>query len=150
MDESEDSEQDQAVLFSACIDRMKISLIRPDFCHLGLETCKPGDDKVDDTDEKVAYRIPADLSYACLHWGHHFKRCVLEAEQKKQPERITHLEDTVLAFMRHHYLFWIEALSLLRRVDEGYSMIKELAALPVSLFVLPRKMFCLAISNQFY
>ncbi|KAH7308004.1 hypothetical protein B0I35DRAFT_101677 [Stachybotrys elegans] len=93
-----------------CIRRMKLHL-KQDICdiqQLGLSRDKIGEGVIRE-------KIPVDLEYACLYWVHHFvrsKRC---------------LDDDDCAFLYEHFLHWLEALSLLGRIPDGGTAIRDLA-----------------------
>jgi hypothetical protein len=58
-------------------------------------------------------------SYAALNWFDHLS--------KVSRRNLGSLLSAVLKFMTHHFLHWLEALSLLRRMDEGAIIVSHLA-----------------------
>ena len=58
-------------------------------------------------------------SYAALNWFDHLS--------KVSTRNLGPILTAVLKFMTHHFLHWLEALSLLRRMDEGAIIISHLA-----------------------
>ncbi|KAK1974192.1 hypothetical protein LZ30DRAFT_608621 [Colletotrichum cereale] len=72
----------------------------------------------DDIDpQAIEDYIPVDLKYACLYWVYHLK-C------SQQP-----IDSDVCRFLYEHFLHWLEALSLLRRLSDGAVAIRELIEL---------------------
>ncbi|KAG4438740.1 hypothetical protein IFR05_005768 [Cadophora sp. M221] len=63
--------------------------------------------------------------YSCLYWVDH----LLECQTRK--DTIKDLKDSGLVynFLRQYFLYWLEALSLLRSVSEGVVMIRKLEGL---------------------
>ncbi|KIM29916.1 hypothetical protein M408DRAFT_67053, partial [Serendipita vermifera MAFF 305830] len=60
--------------------------------------------------------IPPALSYASCYWAEHLVKAGFDNE----------IYTEVRFFMEHQYLFWLEALSLLKRVNIGSSMLASL------------------------
>ncbi|KAH9203855.1 HET-R [Leptodontidium sp. 2 PMI_412] len=62
------------------------------------------------------------LQYSCLYWVDH----LLECQTRK--DTIKDLKDSgfVYSFLRQYFLYWLEALSLLKSVSKGVVMIKKL------------------------
>lgn len=102
-----------AELALRCIKRMSADIIglKKDICHLK----EPG--KLAGEVEKTIRRsIPRDLRYACVNWVYHLVRggkYLIDAVK-------------VDTFIRKYFLFWLEALSILRRIPEGVTAVSEL------------------------
>ena len=96
------AEETHALLATKCIQRMQKGL-KQDICDIQ----KPGTSRDDISQEDIHGHIPADLRYACLHWVYHLKRSGRG------------MHDDVIAFLHKHFLYWLEALSLLGRLSDG-------------------------------
>jgi hypothetical protein len=61
------------------------------------------------------------IRYSCLYWVDHLLECQKE-------DTIKDLEDSgqVLNFLRQYFLYWLEALSLLKSASEGIVIIRKL------------------------
>ncbi|EAU29406.1 predicted protein [Aspergillus terreus NIH2624] len=59
--------------------------------------------------------------YSCVFWLDHLRNAIEEGNETSGP--LCHL---ALSFLKLHFLHWIEALSLLRRIADGISSIKKL------------------------
>jgi hypothetical protein len=68
------------------------------------------------------------VRYSCLYWVDHLLEC------QSREDAIKDLKDSglVCSFLRQYFLYWLEALSLLRRVSEGVVIIRKLENLQVS------------------
>ncbi|KAL7763957.1 hypothetical protein ACKLNR_005102 [Fusarium oxysporum f. sp. zingiberi] len=66
---------------------------------------------------KLKERIPAQLRYACMHWAYH------QIKGDSKPNNDIEVYD----FLRTHFLHWLEAMSLLRRVKECLNALRSLA-----------------------
>lgn len=107
-----DETQAHILLVRQCISLMEKTPLRRDICDIN----DPG--RLRDTieDEFVAKHIPLELEYACRFWVHHqvpHERFVLGGEEVRK-------------FFTVHFLYWVECLSLLRRVPDGLMSIKRL------------------------
>jgi hypothetical protein len=69
----------------------------------------------------------APVRYSCLHWVDHLLEC------QNREDIINDVKDSgsVYSFLRQYFLYWLEALSLLKSVSEGVVMIKKLEDLLV-------------------
>ncbi|KAF5648992.1 G-protein beta WD-40 repeat-containing protein [Fusarium sp. NRRL 52700] len=98
-----------ANLAAACIQCMEAKL-RQDIC--GVQ--KSGITK-DEIDANLIHScIPAELEYACTYWFLHLKRSDRS------------LSSFTYTFLYDHLLHWIEVLSLLGRLADGVSILREL------------------------
>ena len=63
--------------------------------------------------------LPADIQYSCRYWVHHLE----------QSGRHISDEDAVDAFLREHFLHWLEALSLIGKISDCIRLIDILCSL---------------------
>ena len=98
-------------LANACIQIMT-SKLKNDICNLHL----PGALASDIDDNQIKQFIPAELQYACSYWVQHLQ----------ESKNVLLDNDNVHLFLRSHLLFWLEALSLLKKTSEGISAIISL------------------------
>jgi hypothetical protein len=72
--------------------------------------------------------------YSCLYWVNHLLDC------HTREDTIKDLKDggSVYSFLRQSFLYWLEALSLLKSVSNGVVMIKKLELLQVRFSILSR------------
>jgi hypothetical protein len=72
------------------------------------------------------------VRYSCLYWVDHLLEC------QTREDAIKDLKDSgpVYSFLRHYFLYWLEALSLLKCMSDGVIMIKKLENLLVGFNVL--------------
>ncbi|KAJ4228801.1 hypothetical protein NW757_014089 [Fusarium falciforme] len=129
-----DAAETHEMLVKMCINRMKGKDDEPER-GLRRDMCNHGDygkatDEIGDTIHKV---IPPDLEYACLNWVHHLHRLQdcrehIEDEDRDKAllQKISDLLQKVKTFLEEHFLHWIETLSLLGRLSEGVSSIRQL------------------------
>ncbi|KAJ6036737.1 hypothetical protein N7540_001016 [Penicillium herquei] len=95
--------------------------------HLKKNMCnlKPGTQREDVDAQSLSQCFPAELSYSCRYWVHHFRL--------SSPSSSERLGQEILPFLRKHFLHWVEAMSLLGFVSEVLDMINILRkSLPVS------------------
>ena len=69
----------------------------------------------------------AAIRYSCLYWADHFLGCQIKEDTTK------HLEDSgsIHVFLRRYFLYWLEALSLMKCMVDGVVVIKKLENLQV-------------------
>jgi hypothetical protein len=74
----------------------------------------------------------AAIRYFCLYWVDHLLEC------QSTEDIIKDLKDSgqVYSFLRQHFLYWLEALSLLRSVPQGIVIIKKLEDLQVRIWIV--------------
>jgi len=89
-------------LAARCLELTSRSL-RQDMCSLK----HPGTLTSDIAPETLQRFLPAEVQYACRHWVDHLQRCNIELCEGEP------LHNLVDAFMKEHFLHWLEALSLL-------------------------------------
>ncbi|KAF8533431.1 WD40-repeat-containing domain protein [Trichophaea hybrida] len=101
-------------LFVSCLNLMSKHLKR-DMCNLllpGTLTNKVGDGEV----EKF---IPLDVQYACRHWVYHVQQSNIQLYENNR----------VQIFLQKHFLHWLEALSLIGKLNEGVLALKTLESI---------------------
>ncbi|CRJ79617.1 hypothetical protein BN1708_000057, partial [Verticillium longisporum] len=86
--------------------------LRQDICSLS----NPGANRRAVPQTKIDECLPPAVQYACLHWADHFI----------YSEDLINDQDAVYSFLCTHLLHWLEALSLLNRLDIGVSQIHKL------------------------
>ncbi|KAL2137636.1 hypothetical protein VTI28DRAFT_8723 [Corynascus sepedonium] len=64
----------------------------------------------------------ASVQYSCIYWVNHLRDC----DPKKNASRDLQDGGLVDTFLREKYLYWLEALSLLKRMSEGVASMLEL------------------------
>ena len=67
------------------------------------------------------------LQYSCLYWVDH----LLECQTRKDVVKDLKESGFIYSFLRQYFLYWLEALSLLKSVSEGVVMIRKLEDLQV-------------------
>ncbi|KAK4983552.1 hypothetical protein LTR50_007160 [Elasticomyces elasticus] len=103
-------------IFRQCLRTMYATL-RRDAC--GLE--HPGT-MADDVDgKKVGEYLPPHVQYACRYWVEHLRRCAFAAEEPAR-QAVTEVHE----FLKVHLLHWLEAMSLIARVDEAVESVIQL------------------------
>lgn len=91
------------------------SRLRKNICNLDF----PGMARLDVDTAVVNSHLPAAVRYACLYWVNHL-------EQSRPAEGKACITDDHQAyiFLKHHFLYWMEALSLLGKMSESIAMIR--------------------------
>ncbi|KAH6702770.1 hypothetical protein BKA61DRAFT_457375, partial [Leptodontidium sp. MPI-SDFR-AT-0119] len=102
-------------IFSRSLQVMSVAL-RPDVYSLRAPGISVDQVKPPDPDPLAAVR------YSCLYWVDHLLDC------QDREDTIKDLKDSgsVYSFLRQYFLYWLEALSLLKSVPEGIVMIRKL------------------------
>jgi hypothetical protein len=90
--------------------------------HLRKNICNlpsPGFLARDVDDNEVALFVPSHLQYACLYWVHHLR------------EGGGDLKDNgaVHQFLQKHFLYWFEALGLMKKISDGLSIVLQLESM---------------------
>ncbi|KAI3610573.1 hypothetical protein WG66_006823 [Moniliophthora roreri] len=109
------SEQ-QDVITQRCIQVMK-AMLRRDICEINDPTMS--NSSVPDLASRVRKHIPEHLSYACRYWAYHLCQTT-----SASPQTI----DTVKSFFFEDLLHWLEAMSLLKIVDDACPMLQKARA----------------------
>lgn len=103
------------VIFSRSLQVMS-SLLLPDMYRLGAPGISIDQVKLPEPDPLAAAR------YSCLYWVNHLLNC--DADGIAYDDLID--DGLVYKFLRQSYLYWLEALSLLRSLSSGIVMIRKL------------------------
>ncbi|KAJ3537866.1 hypothetical protein NM208_g6148 [Fusarium decemcellulare] len=104
-------------LTTECLRILTIRL-KTDIC--GLES--PGRSRFDVDTEVINRCLPPELQYASLYWVHHFKR---SGSRLRDDDMGAHAAE-VMKFLRSRFLNWLEALCLVGRVADSFTMMEEL------------------------
>jgi hypothetical protein len=107
-------------IFSQSLQVLR-KVLRRDVYSLRAPGITIGQVKQPDPDPLAAVR------YSCLYWVDHLLEC------QSSEETIKDLKDSgpLYSFLRQYFLYWLEALSLLKSMSEGIYMVKKLENLPV-------------------
>lgn len=89
--------------------------LRKDICGLQML----GTLREDVNRRKIDGCLPPQVQYACLYWVYHLKGSGVGLHDGYQ----------ALQFLQHHFLHWLEALSLIGRISESIGLIDELQSL---------------------
>ena len=103
-------EQAHKKLFGRCIDIMDATL-RQNICHIKHVSIRSAE--VDPAQLKKY--LPKHAEYACCHWADHFRESGLFPPH-----------DILLNFLKTHFTHWLEAMSLVCKMDEGILMLNSL------------------------
>jgi len=107
-----DEKEAHRILAVSCLRLMSEHLKR-DIC--GLHS--PGALATEVHGDQIAKCLPKELQYACRYWVEHLRRSEVR------------LGDQVHHFLRKHFLHWLEALALLRKISDGAVMLSALESL---------------------
>ncbi|KIM20489.1 hypothetical protein M408DRAFT_81907, partial [Serendipita vermifera MAFF 305830] len=105
-----DRKRENQSLTIACLRTMRDGL---QFNICDLETSYLRNSDVPNIAARVEKCIPPELSYSCLFWASHLKETPFRLEE------LSYLED----FMDKQFLYWLEVLSLIKRVNVASSML---------------------------
>ena len=104
-----------------CLELMS-STLKKNICDLETPgTCLSEVDKT-----RIGTRIPFHAQYACLYWVDHLK----QASPALQKTLLLRKDCEVYGFFQHHFLHWLEALSLIKEVSKAKSAIESLCSIP--------------------
>ncbi|KAI1103269.1 hypothetical protein F4804DRAFT_235568 [Jackrogersella minutella] len=101
-------------LMDRCLQVMNEHLKR-DICDLRA----PAMPRSEVSPEKIEKCLPAHVRYACLYWVNHLS----QSESRIQDGGPVHL------FLKHHFLHWLEALSLMEKISESILIIDRVQQL---------------------
>jgi hypothetical protein len=107
-------QQASQVLTQACLRTMKENL-RFNIC--GLESSHSLNADVPDLLSREMKYIPRHLSYSCSWWANHLAETAFDEEIFRDLEY----------FMQKQFLFWLEVLSIIKRVNLGSRALSLLA-----------------------
>ena len=108
-----DLQQQSRNLTLACFQVM-MKHLRFNICD--LKSSYDRNDDIPDLASRIEEHIPPYLSHSCLFWVDYFKDLAFNAEILEQVEY----------FMQNLFLFWLEVLSLTKRVNLGSSILSSL------------------------
>ena len=117
-----DEKQAHQILATSCIKLMSSS-IKQDICSVGT----PGVLITNIESSLVEHCLPLEVQYACLYWIRHLQKSGAQLFDN----------DEVYYFLQEHFLHWLEALALIRKISDGAGMLSVLASM-------------LTVSNPFY
>ncbi len=114
---SVDGKWQHKILAERCLCLMAKRL-RRDICHAR----DPGMLATQIDQSEIERQLSPSLRYACCYWAHH----VRQADDQVQVLR------SVSDFLFEHLLYWLEALSLLRKLPEAVNVLRDLELRTVS------------------
>lgn len=112
-------EHEHAVTTRLCLEFMSNKL-KKDICDFKTPGICLGD--FDET--RIETYLPFHIQYACLHWVDHLQ----QAGPTEQETLLLGEDCRVFGFFKRHFLHWLEALSLMRKVSEGVLAINSLCS----------------------
>ncbi|KAI9763764.1 MAG: hypothetical protein M1839_006312, partial [Geoglossum umbratile] len=92
--------------------------LRQNMCKL----LNPGTLRSEIDERTIAICLPPELQYACRYWVHHLERSDCHI----------HDEDPIHLFLQKYFLYWLEAMSLIREAYKCIHIINRLQALAES------------------
>ena len=101
-------------LFVSCLNLLSNKL-RMDICNLR----HPGTLANEVGSRVVESCIPLDVQYACRNWVYHLRQSNIVPRDNDRTHR----------FFQHHFLHWLEALSLIRKMSDSIYLMRTLEAL---------------------
>jgi len=108
----------------SCLELMSRHL-KQDICSLKL----PGSIASEVDHSTIQRCLPLEVQYACRYWVDHLERSNVELRESESES----LHNRVHAFLKEHFLHWLEALSLMEIMSKGVLMVKTFKSiLPVS------------------
>ena len=103
-------------LVSKCIQLMSSSKgLRQNMCNL----MRPETSRSEINNQIIDNALSLEVRYACRYWVHHLEQsrgCIRD-------------EDLVHTFLQKYFLYWLEAMSLMREVSESIRIINSLQSL---------------------
>ena len=119
-----DEKKTHKVLTGSCL-RLMSSHLKRDICDLQM----PGTLASEIESSRVEQCLPAHVQYACRYWVDHLARSDIDLCN----------DDQVYKFIQEHFLHWLEALSIMGKMSDGFLIITALQSmLIVSDWVLSR------------
>jgi hypothetical protein len=101
-------------IFSRCLELMSNHL-RKDMCNLRL----PGGLAAEVEKSTIGKYIPLDVQYTCRYWVYHLQQGSIDLRDNGQ----------VHAFLKKHFLHWLEARSLMGDMSAGILMVRTLESM---------------------
>jgi hypothetical protein len=109
-----DEQKAHGALLDCCI-RLMSNKLKRDICDLDAPNALAANLRSD----QMAQCLPAELQYACRYWVQHLQRSGTPL----------HDDGPIHSFMRHHFLHWLEALSLMRNTPDVLVMVRTLESM---------------------
>ncbi|KAG6989789.1 hypothetical protein G7Y79_00064g094120 [Physcia stellaris] len=113
--------------------KLMSSTLRKDICNLRT----PGYRLCDIERDSIGVRLPLYAQYACVYWVDHLH----QAGTISQETFVLGEHCLVLEFFRVHFLHWLEALTLLRKLSEAILAIRSLGSMQMLLIATTVDMF---------
>jgi hypothetical protein len=117
------------IIFSRSLDAM-FTTLRRDMYGLGAPGFLIDNVRVPDPDPLGTVR------YSCVYWVDHL--CHSVSGTSTHQDDVLQDDKAVHSFLKTKYLYWLEALSLLRAMPEGVIAIRQLEDLLVRIRLIPR------------
>ncbi|KAM6486557.1 hypothetical protein HDV62DRAFT_377710 [Trichoderma sp. SZMC 28011] len=111
-------------IFKNCISAMHKTL-RRNMCGLKKPGCLANQVTLD----QVKSGTLSSAAYCCVYWIHHFEQSV--AESAFDPSDNTERHELLYTFLSEKYVYWLEALSLLKSINTGREDLQRLKSLIV-------------------
>jgi hypothetical protein len=89
--------------------------LKKDICNL----CTPERPCTDIDQQTINSCLPPDIQYACQYWIYHWK----------ENRSVIYDNDQVYHFLKCHFLYWLESLSFIGRLQESIGMVDNLTAI---------------------
>ncbi|KAJ3497469.1 hypothetical protein NLG97_g1868 [Lecanicillium saksenae] len=105
-----DAKQTHANLAAHCL--RILSCLKKDPCNVR----SPGTRRSEISVEAINSALPPELQYACLYWVHHLEKANAQLSDG----------GSIYAFLKEHFLHWMEALALIGRASDGLGFLKAL------------------------
>jgi hypothetical protein len=109
-----DEKEAHRMLAVSCL-RLMTEHLKRDICRLH----SPGALVTEVHGDQITKCLPKELEYACRYWVEHLRRSEAYLGNNIQ----------VHHFVRKHFLHWLEALALMRRISDGAAMLSALESI---------------------
>jgi len=119
-----DEKQAHQALAESCIQLMS-TFLKQDICGLGAS----GVLITEVESSRVEQYLPLEVQYACLYWVEHLQKSGIQLYD----------HDQLHQFLQTHFLYWLEALSWMRRISEGILAISSLESITLVSLLLARE-----------
>ena len=108
-----DEKQTHANMAANCL--RILGRLKQDICGVRA----PGTPRSAVSSEDINKCLPPEVQYACLYWVYHIQQAGIHIAD----------DESAHGFLKCHLLHWIEALSLIGKISEGFGLIKTLQSL---------------------
>lgn len=108
-----DEQEAHRIMASNCL--RILDCLKEDICGLG----HPGTLRSTIDPKRVLHHLPPETQYACLYWVYHIEQAKLYFFDVER----------IYLFLIHHFLHWLEALSLMNKTSESLGYIQTLQSL---------------------